>query len=164
MKWYQCLKEAKPNIWFKYIVWNFSLILLEHAYVFYICIWIFIVSYFRAYLQMLTCSSYVSIPKSLNSYSAPQISGVSTTGIISLVRVDFSIPLPVEFWYTPQPYWCWPTGEVWSVTCDGWNKEYFSSLVPLLAAKENEQYLLSPMCQVLEARFHDEYMYFLYAS
>ena len=46
----------------------------------------------------------------------------------------------------------------------GETKGSYSSPTPLLAAKENEEYLWSTICQVLEARFHDEYICFLDAS
>lgn len=39
-----------------------------------------------------------------------------------------------------------------------------SSLVPFLTAKKNEECLLSTICQVLNTKLHNKYMYFIDAS
>lgn len=51
----------------------------------------------RIYLQILMYCSHGSIAKSLNSHSAPQVSEVSTAGVLSLVKEDPSVFLPVAF-------------------------------------------------------------------
>lgn len=67
---------------------KFLLISLGYTYAF---TFIFILLYSRIYLQILMYYSCVSIPKLLNSLSAPHISGVYTAGVLLQVKEDFSI-------------------------------------------------------------------------